>query len=180
MIWILLVVFQFKHFLADYILQGTYMLGKFKDKGWVLPLAAHCGVHLLFTTVIAFSVFVHAALTTVTADFQSTNLYIALLMIAGIFGLVDFIIHFVMDRIKASPKLLGRFQALSKKEMIASIDYEREVNERKYTDTFKAKMMEHVNKERKSNVLFWWSLGFDQMVHHLTDILLIALIMSMI
>ena len=30
-IFILLVIFQFKHFIADYLLQNNYMLGKFKD-----------------------------------------------------------------------------------------------------------------------------------------------------
>ncbi len=49
---VLLVVFQLKHFMADYPLQNEYMLGKFKAKGWFAPLALHAGVHSLFTCVI--------------------------------------------------------------------------------------------------------------------------------
>lgn len=167
MIWLLLVIFQLKHFIADYPLQGSYMLGKFKDKGWVLPLATHCAVHWLFTTVIAFLVFFHAE--TVPRDFQSTKLYVRLLILAAIFGLIDFTIHFAMDRIKASPKMLGRFQALSKNDMYEIINQDKLGNN-----------IEINNARKKSNVLFWWSLGLDQMVHHLTDILLIASIMAMI
>jgi hypothetical protein len=48
-----LVAFQIKHFLADFPLQGKYMLGKFKGgTDWVLPLVAHSGVHALFTLAI--------------------------------------------------------------------------------------------------------------------------------
>ena len=54
-LFVLLVLYQVKHFVADYPLQGTYMLGKFKKNGWVLPLAAHCGVHALFTFAIVLS-----------------------------------------------------------------------------------------------------------------------------
>lgn len=32
-LFILLILFQIKHFVADYLLQGEYMLGKFKP-GW--------------------------------------------------------------------------------------------------------------------------------------------------
>lgn len=74
---------QFKHFIADYPLQGKYMLGKFKPHGWVLPLAAHCGVHFLFTFAIAY--------------LWTFNGLLAL----GC-GLLDFVVHFIMDRVKAS------------------------------------------------------------------------------
>lgn len=30
---------------------------------------------------------------------------------------------------------------------------------------------------QKSNTYFWWSLGVDQSIHHLTDILIIYLIL---
>lgn len=114
----LLILFQIKHFVADYPLQTRYMLGKFKEHGWIKPLAAHCGVHAGFTFAIAFAF----------VDF-GLSLFVALL---------DFVIHFTMDRIKASPKLLGRFTAIDPK--------------------------------------FWWALGFDQMIHHLTHYLIILVI----
>ena len=52
-IFLLLVFYQIKHYLADYLLQGKYILGKFKEKGWEIPLAAHCGVHAVMTMFIA-------------------------------------------------------------------------------------------------------------------------------
>ena len=127
--FILLVIYQIKHFLADYPLQTKYMLGKFKHgASFFLPLLAHCSVHALFTLFITFF-FLHEI--------------ILCLQLA----LFDLVIHFVMDRIKASPLLLGRFKALSARE---------------YKNTF------HDSDRMKSNTYFWWSLGLDQMVHHLT------------
>lgn len=90
MIFILLAIFQIKHFLADYLLQNKYMLNKFNLTGWILPLSAHAGVHALFTFGI------------VTA--------ILSLQLGIILALFDFIAHFTIDRIKASPNLLGRFK----------------------------------------------------------------------
>ena len=137
-IWILLIVMQFKHFIADYLLQGKYMLGKFRDKGWVLPLAAHCFVHFLFTFLIALGTFVFT-------NHQSPVYFWS----AVLFGLIDFSIHFIMDRIKASPKMLGRYQNFTKKE------FEHEIlplikGGEEYAIQVKQRL--------KSNTLFWWSL----------------------
>lgn len=118
-VFLLLVVYQLKHFVADFPLQGKYMLQKFnKDWSFFWPLAAHAGVHAYSTLLIA-------------------NVYMFLTHSWG-YGLLpmklaimDFVIHFSMDRIKAGPKYLGRY-----KDMYAH--------------------------------QFWWSLGLDQMVHHLT------------
>lgn len=138
LLFVLLIIYQFKHFLADYILQGEYMLGKFKPGwGFIRPLLAHVSVHAIFTFIIA-SFFV--------------SLPAAILL-----GVGDATIHFIMDRIKAGPKYLGRFKPLTLNEYTAS----------KLDDT----------KDRiHGNVLFWWSLGLDQMVHHLTHYVIIYLI----
>ena len=87
-IFILLLVFQVKHFVADYPLQRRYMLLKGRS-GWdfVLPLSAHCGVHA-FTTLLIVA-------------FTAPDLY----WLAG----VDFVSHFIMDRLKSGPRYLGRF-----------------------------------------------------------------------
>jgi hypothetical protein len=139
-IFVLLVIYQLKHFLADYPLQGAYMLGKFKP-GWdfVLPLLAHVGVHGLFTLAIVL--------------WYNPSLWWL--------SLFDMASHFVMDRVKASPKYLGRFKALSANE-------------------FKMLMqMPELSKPQfKSNVYFWWSLGFDQMWHHLTHYIIIWTIVT--
>ena len=89
-IFLLLVLFQLKHFIADYPLQTQYMLGKTKATGWINPLAAHAAVHAWFTFLIIL--------------FVSPDNYLLYLL-----ALVDFVIHFTVDRIKASPKLGGRF-----------------------------------------------------------------------
>lgn len=110
---LVLTLFQLKHFLADYPLQGKYMLGKFKP-GWdfLNPLLAHSLVHAYLTSFIVYW-------------FTGEARYSALC------GLFDMCVHFTMDRIKAGPKYLGRFKDMYDKK-------------------------------------FWWCLGLDQMVHHLT------------
>lgn len=121
----LLLAFQVKHFLADYPLQGRYMLGKFReDRGFVLPLLAHVGVHAMGTFLITCSFGIAQALA--LAVFDAT-------------------VHFIMDRVKASKRYLGRFKPLT--------------GETAPTAT---------REQWRSNDRFWWSLGLDQGVHHLT------------
>lgn len=88
-IFTLLVLFQLKHFICDYPLQTQYMLGKMQATGWIQPLAAHAAVHSLATYII--------------------TMYFVGPFTAILFALADFIIHFTVDRIKASPKLGGRW-----------------------------------------------------------------------
>ena len=123
-IFFLLILFQIKHFLCDFPLQGKYMLGKFKlGKDWILPLMSHAGVHFLGTLSIIsiFNIFHHVP----------KSLYFLALM--------DFCIHFVVDRIKASPNLLGRWKPDSR--------------------------------------YFWWALGADQFMHHMTHYLIIFMLL---
>ena len=69
-----------------------------------------------------------------------------------------------MDRIKASPYLLGVFQPMAKDDY--SMHYENAYYGHGIT-----------KREARwafiSNTLFWWSLGLDQMVHHLTDLIIV-------
>jgi hypothetical protein len=86
------------------------MLGKFNaDWSFFLPLASHAAVHAAFTLGVC-------------VVFDPTLWWLAL---------VDGAAHFIMDRIKAGPRWLGRFNDATKPA-------------------------------------FWWCLGFDQTVHHLT------------
>lgn len=99
-IFVLLCIYQLKHFISDYPLQIPFMLGKFKpDWSFVKPLSAHAGVHAWFTYCISLVV-----LLKVPGGF----------VIALGFSLFDFVIHFLMDRIKAGPKYLGRFNDMQK------------------------------------------------------------------
>lgn len=88
-LFVLLVAFQIKHVLADYFFQTEWMVfGKCRIKGWVKPLFAHAAVHATLTLIIALI-------------FAPTLWWLASL---------DIIVHFIIDRVKANPKLGGRFK----------------------------------------------------------------------
>lgn len=84
----LLILFQIKHFFADFVFQNVWMLQKSRP-GWdfVPPLAIHCGIHSIST--LAFALYLNPSLWWLAA--------------------ADFVIHFITDRIKAGPRYLGRF-----------------------------------------------------------------------
>lgn len=148
----LLIVYQLKHFLADYPLQGKYMLGKFKDDwGFLAPLLAHVAVHGVFTMAIAVA-------------FGKPELAISL-------GLMDATVHFCMDRIKAGKKYLGRFKPLTAEEYVMAAHWAMNVP----ANTGSGK---EAIKKIRGNTFFWWSLGFDQMVHHLTHYACIYFILN--
>jgi len=117
-IFLLLILFQAKHFIADFPLQNAYMLGKMKKHGWVIPLAAHALVHACLTLLIV--------LATIPSLWW--------------LAIVDFVVHFSIDRIKASPNLLNRWEVTSP--------------------------------------CFWWVLGADQLLHHLTNYAFIYIIVT--
>lgn len=75
----LLVLFQLKHLICDYYLQGEYMLGKFNKVGWAKPLAAHASVHSFATFMIALYYVPNYAL---------------------VFALIDLVVHFCIDKWK--------------------------------------------------------------------------------
>jgi Protein of unknown function (DUF3307) len=163
-IFVLLVLYQIKHFLCDYPLQVKFMLGKFKDKDWIIPLSAHCGVHFAFTFLISlyFS--------------KSFSISIGL-------SCLDFVIHFIMDRIKASNKMLGRYESLSKSEFKGLFESYVMMNGGIKSDVPIIKDQSSIEKSRiekrfKSNTYFWYALGLDQMVHHLTHYLIIYLLVT--
>lgn len=131
---LLLIAYQAKHFLADYPLQRRWMLGKFRDDwGFVPPLLAHVAVHAAGTLLITcwFGVAQAAAL-----------------------ALFDAAVHFVMDRIKASKRYLGRYKSLTADTALTATP-----------------------EQWRSNDRFWWSVGLDQGVHHLTHYAIIFWVM---
>lgn len=70
-----------KHNIADFYLQTPYMLGKGKSgTAWIMPLTAHCLVHIVFTLGIFLLYRPHLAVA---------------------FAALEFVIHFIVDRIKA-------------------------------------------------------------------------------
>lgn len=119
---LLLVLFETKHFVADYLLQSQYMLGKSKPfPQFILPLAFHSYIHAILSYLIVF------------LTLFDTKLALAI-------AAIDFITHFIIDRIKADPNLLGRYDPTQRN--------------------------------------FWWSLGFDQYLHHLIHIYFVYAILT--
>lgn len=82
MFFVLMVLLTIKHFVADYPAQTQYMLRKGSPTGWVVPLAAHCAVHMVLTSVAVAIV--------------SGNISLAVGM-----GILDFVVHFAVDTVKA-------------------------------------------------------------------------------
>ena len=92
LVFILLVVYQVKHYVADFPLQREYMLRKTRPHwDFLLPLMTHCLVHGLGTLFICLY-------------FAPQLWWLAFL---------DFAIHFVVDRLKSGPRYLGRFDDLT-------------------------------------------------------------------
>ena len=159
----LILWFMAKHSIADYALQlpFKFMYGKFKGRGWAKALAAHCGVHALFTLIIAWT--------------YTGNALTGLLL-----GAMDFWLHFAMDRIKASPKLLGRFKTLNAREwevannmaqgLASSTGYTLPSSTWKNPDERKA-YIDEGKRLLRQNMIFWLCLELDQRVHALTDLL---------
>jgi hypothetical protein len=125
------------------------MLGKFKP-GWLFlkPLFAHVGVHAVITFAI--------------------SIFLVHWPIAICLALGDAFIHFFMDRIKAGPKYMGRWKPLS------GMDYGRMkgyIDHYESTAALYGQIPDGANgavRAIRGNKLFWWALGLDQMVHHLT------------
>lgn len=148
----LLILFQIKHFIADYPLQNKYMLKKFLPNwGFFFPLLAHAGVHAGLTLAICLFVY---------PNFWWLSL-------------VDLVVHFVMDRIKAGPKYLGRFKALSGDEIV---EIKNNLSSKKNDPKAYGINLSHYKLKLKGNTYFWWSLGFDQMVHHITHYFIILML----
>lgn len=72
--------FLAKHFLGDFLLQTSWMAsGKERADGWLLPLAAHAGVHGTMTA----------------------GLFLVVAPALAWLGLVDLLVHGTIDRLKS-------------------------------------------------------------------------------
>jgi hypothetical protein len=158
-LFILLVVFQFKHWIADYILQGRYQLGKFRaDWGFALPLLSHCAIQGAATLAICLVV-------------RPELWWLAV---------VDVVAHFAMDRIKAGPKYLGRFKALSGAEFERLMPTLKEIDQ--HSGYIRAERISPAWSKAisavRSNRIYWVVLGLDAMFHHLTDLFIVWVLVS--
>ena len=103
-VFLLLVLFQVKHFIADFPLQRPYMLRKGEDNwSFVVPLAMHSAVHATFSLLIILMF--------------NTSLWWLFF--------VDFFVHFVVDRIKSGPRYLGRFNDVAKSPFWISLGFDQ-------------------------------------------------------
>lgn len=167
MIFLLLILFQIKHFVADFPLQNKYMLQKFRpDWGFFFPLLAHSALHGLGTLIIGLIYLSIQPVGVLLIDLGDKHTTLSVYLSIVLLALLDMIIHFTMDRIKAGPKYLGRFKLISA-ERFKQIETER----------LAGLNVDFYNKELKENTYFWWSLGIDQSVHHLTHYLIIYLLL---
>lgn len=93
-IFLLMIVFQVKHFVADFILQHNYMLKKIRPQwDFILPLTLHCLVHGVMTLLICLV-------------FRPDLWWLSA---------VDFFTHFFLDRLRSGPRYLGRYNDVHKK-----------------------------------------------------------------
>ena len=145
-VFVLFVVYQLKQWICDYPLQTEWMLGKFNKHGWFGPLASHAAVHALATFLIV----------------KLSGMPFAFAMAMAHF---DFVVHFTMDLIKTSPKLMGRWKLLS----APLITY--------FKSQLKVRLARQEAQEAlRGNKLWHWAYGFDQMVHHLTHCAIIYMV----
>ena len=93
-VFILVILFQIKHFIADFPLQSSYMLMKQRaDWKFFVPLLVHSMVHASMTLAIIL--------------WFTPNLWWL--------AVVDLVVHFFADRLKAGPRYLGRFNDIHTK-----------------------------------------------------------------
>ena len=106
--FILLIVFQVKHFICDFPLQSDWMVHFKTAAGWkfVWPLSAHCLIHAGATLCILL--------------WWSPHLW----WLTG----VDFIAHFLMDRFKSSPNFLGRYSDRTRHAFWSALGFDQMVH----------------------------------------------------
>jgi len=93
-LFLIFVLFQFKQFFCDFAWQTSKMVMMKASPRWDFApaLAAHAGIHAAITLLIILVLKPH------------------LWWIA----LIDFTIHFLVDRVKSGPKYLGKFNDITR------------------------------------------------------------------
>lgn len=86
----------------------------------------------------------------------------------------------MVDRLKASPSLGGKFKPLTASEYVAISNQREEAAALIVTYDKGSKnyvgltdIIESADRRFKGNKFFWWLLGLDQMAHHLTHYFII-------
>lgn len=105
---LLVCAFVLKHFICDFPLQNIFDNWIIKNKGsriageWVPPLILHSTIHVAVSFIILSFTF---------SQFDSSFIeHNAIWPKLAVVCLLEFIAHFIIDRIKAHPDLGGRFK----------------------------------------------------------------------
>ena len=100
-VFALLIVFQVKHFIIDYVVQFSRhdSMKKFEADGWVFPLFKHANDHGMASAFIVSTVLYAVSTPWLPLILLSLGAYV-----------FDLVVHFTMDRIKASPNILGKYK----------------------------------------------------------------------
>lgn len=112
-ILVFLIMFQIKHFLVDFIIQisDPDHIKKFAKEEWFLPLFKHSFHHGLGTAAIVTLYLSYCNVCPFSLKFYT--------IVLGSF-LFDTIVHFCIDRLKASPNFGGKYAYPSKNYFMAS------------------------------------------------------------
>ena len=94
--FVLVLLMQLKHYVADFPLQTVYMSGKFNREGWIKPLSLHCLVHMVITFVLLLG-------------YIWWYDKLALICLVLVLVLFDGASHFFIDRVKAHPDMGGKY-----------------------------------------------------------------------
>lgn len=145
-----IIAFLFKHFIADFQF-NSYPEQYSEGADGFLKLAQHAGFHGLLTFFIA---------SMLTKD----------LSLSFVLGVFDFTFHFIVDRIKTSEFMLGRYEYLSKKEISYIKEWTRQNGSNREIDNI-----------LKGNRRFWLTFGATQAINKSIDaFILLVIIQSML
>lgn len=154
-LYMVIALFALKHFLASYPLQCSYTVKGLGSSNWFLPMLARCSVPAITTMVLVLGIW-HK---------MGVSLNVTLLAVVMA---IDFVSHFLIDRMKVSGGLFGRFQVASPQELAQiAIDY---------TSKDPA-VVEAAQAESDSNKYFWWVDGFCHLLYGAIGLTQIYLIM---
>ncbi len=164
LIFLLLVLYSWKHLVADWLLQTDYHQGKAKSGwGFLRPLLAHVSNHFILTTLISAGVLTYFD-------------HPAAVGFGMLIGLGDGLVHFFQIRFKAGPKYMGRWKMLSGNEVrgakaLCEVEAGDPIPGWMGCYEYTAAEAENVMGQAllRGNRLFWLSFGLDQALHHLTD-----------
>jgi hypothetical protein len=153
-VYIVIALFALKHFLASYPLQCSYTVKGLGSSGWFKPMLARCSIQSACTALLALGYW------------MKTGAGINVTLLVAVMGL-DFVSHFLIDRMKVSPEFLGRYQVASPQELAQmAVDYQSK----------DIAVVKAAQAESDSNKYFWWCDGLCHLLYGLVGLYMAYLI----